>query len=82
MIDDGLMDVVIVDDIPKLKYPPSFVKVIGGKILDLPTATHRRVDRLKITSDAPMPIQIDGEIYEDLPFDVRVVSGVLQMFRP
>lgn len=82
VIDDGLMDVVIVDDISRAKIPAAFAKLMKRRILDLPTTTHRRVDRLKITADAPMPIQIDGEIYEDLPFDVRVVSGVLRMFRP
>jgi len=29
-----------------------------------------------------MPVQIDGEIYEDLPFDVRVISGALRVYRP
>ena len=27
-------------------------------------------------------IQIDGELYDDLPFDVRVVQGGLRMYRP
>ena len=81
-IDDGLMDVVIVDDISRGKIPFAFMKLMKRKILELPTATHLRVDHLKITSDAPMPVQIDGEIYEDLPFDLRVVSGALRVFRP
>ena len=81
-IDDGLMDIVIVDDIPRLGIPGALVRLMKGRILELPTTAFRRSDRLRIESDAPMPIQIDGEIHEDLPFDVKVVSGVLRIFRP
>ena len=82
VIDDGLMDIVILDDIPRLHYPGSLIKLMQKRILELPTTRFRRDSRLRIRSDAPMPIQIDGEIYEGLPFDVRVVTGQLQVYRP
>ncbi len=81
-IDDGLMDIVIVDDIRPSRIPGALVKLMRGRILELPTTLFRRDRRLCIQSDAPMPIQIDGEIYEGLPFDVHLVSGVLRMYRP
>lgn len=81
-IDDGLIDIVIVDDISPLRIPGALVKLMGRRILDLPTTRFHRADRLRVTAEGPMPIQIDGEIYEDLPFDVRLVSGVLRMYRP
>lgn len=82
VVDDGLMDIVIVDDIRKPRLPGAFIKLIRRRILELPTTTFRRDKRLRIRADAPMPIQIDGEIYEGLPFDVRVVSNVLRIYRP
>ena len=82
ILDDGLMDIVIVDDIPRARIPGAFMKLMKGRILDLPTTAFRRSDRLRLESDAPMPIQVDGEIYEGLPFDVRIVTGVLRVFRP
>ena len=81
-IDDGLLDIVIVDDIRSSRIPGAFVKLLRRRILDLPTTRFRRDTRLCIRSDAPMPIQIDGEIYEGLPFDVRVIPGVLRVYRP
>lgn len=81
-IDDGLLDIVIVDDISRPKIPAAFMKLMKHRILELPTTAFRRDSRLCVRSDGPMPIQIDGEIHEDLPFDVRVVSGVLRVFRP
>lgn len=81
-IDDGLLDIVIVDDISRPRIPAAFMKLMKREILTLPTTKFRRDSRLKIEAKAPMPIQIDGEIYEDLPFDARVVSGALKVYRP
>ncbi len=81
-IDDGLADIVIVDDIPRLHIPAAFVKLLKHRILELPTTAFRRDSALRIVSDAPMPVQIDGEIYEDLPFDLRVVTHTLRVYRP
>ena len=82
VIDDGLMDVVIVDDIARARIPGAFVRLMRGRILDLPTTLFRRVSHLRVVSDMPMPVQVDGEIHENLPFDVRVVSGQLRVYRP
>ena len=82
VLDDGLMDIVIVDDISRLGIPGALMKLMKRKILELPTTAFRRDSQLTILADGPMPIQIDGEIYEDLPFDVRVVSGALRVYRP
>ncbi len=82
IIDDGLLDIVIVDDISRPRIPGAFAKLMQRRILELPTTAFRRASRLKIESDVPMPVQIDGEIYDDLPFDVRVVTGALRVYRP
>lgn len=81
-IDDGLLDVVIVDGLKKRQIPGALVKLMQKRITDLPFTRFRRDTALRIHSAAPLPIQIDGEIYEDIPFDVRVVGGELRMFRP
>ena len=81
-IDDGLLDIVIVDDISRTRIPAAFVKLMRHRILELPTTSFRRAPTLKVASDTPLAVQIDGEIYEDLPFDVRVISSALRVFRP
>ncbi len=82
VIDDGLMDIVFVDDISRPGIPGAFAKLMKRRILEVPTTVFRRDSRLRLAADAPMPIQIDGEIYEDLPFDVQLVPGGLNMYRP
>ena len=82
VIDDGLLDVVIVDGISRISIPGAFVKLMRRKILTLKQTTFKRQTSLTLAADVPMPVQIDGEIYEDLPFDVRLVHGALRFFRP
>ena len=82
VVDDGLLDVVIVDDIRRAGIPAAFLKLMRRQVLTHPKTRFHRAERLRLVSDAPMPLQIDGEIYEDLPFDVRVVHDALRVFRP
>ena len=81
-IDDGLLDIVIVDGLKKRQIPRGLAKLMQKRLTDLPGTVYRRDSALRVRARAPLPIQIDGEIYEDVPFDVRVVSGELRMFRP
>ena len=81
-IDDGLLDVVIIDGIKKPAIPGAFMKLMKRRVLELKATVFKRQDALAVRSESPMPIQIDGEIYEDLPFDVRLIHGVLRFYRP
>ena len=81
-IDDGLLDVVIVDGIKKPAIPYAFARLMQRRILDLKATVFKRQQALTVRSETPMPIQIDGEIYEDLPFDVRLIHGELRFYRP
>ena len=81
-IDDGLLDIVIVDNLRKREIPGAFVQLMKKRVLQIEATRFHRDTALRVESDAPMPIQIDGEIYEDLPFDVQVVHNVLRVYRP
>lgn len=80
-VDDGKLDVVIVEDVTKGMIPGALVKLMKGKILEQRYTKHDLADRLKVVFEKPSTIQIDGELYENLPFDVRVVCGGLNMYR-
>lgn len=79
--DDGKLDVVVVEIAKKSAIPAALLQLVRGKILRQPYTLHEHAQRLQVTFDRPTPLQIDGEIYETLPFDVQVVSGELQMYR-
>ena len=75
-VDDGLIDVVIVDCIGKLKLIGAFIQLMKGKILQYPLTTHFRCERVRFSTDTPCTAQLDGELYKDLQFDVKVGKGL------
>lgn len=81
-IDDGLLDVVIIDGIRKAALPGAFLRLMRRRILRYEKTTFKRQTALGLRADVPMPVQIDGEIYEDLPFDVRLIHDELRFYRP
>lgn len=80
-MDDGLLDVVMVEDVRKRMIPKALVQLVRGKILEQPYTRHERADALRVEFAQPTTVQIDGELYEGLPFDVRVVHDQLRIYR-
>lgn len=79
VIDDGKLDVCIVEKLKRGLMPvlPSFVK---GKHARLPECTHVDADEIEIDTFGK-PIELDGEIYSDKPFNCKIVKGGLITFK-
>ncbi len=60
-IDDGLLDLVIVREVPKSVLLTIFPKVYGGKHVGHPAVTIVRTRRAEITIDRPMTLYGGGE---------------------
>ena len=78
---DGLLDLVVVDDVKKISVPAAFVKLMKGKILQEKFTFFERCEHVEITPEKPMLVQVDGELYEDLPFVADIVKDKLRMYR-
>jgi len=81
VFDDGLLDVVMVVNVKKPMVPGALVRLAMGTILKWKHTIHERTPRLEAEFMPPATIQIDGELYDGLPFDVRVVHNKLRMYR-
>ena len=80
-VDDGKISAVIVDCIGgKWKIIKAFVQLLKGKILDYPLTTHFLCDSVKFMSENKCTVQLDGELYKDLPFEAKICQG-LQFYR-
>lgn len=77
---DGLLDAIVVEKLPKRKYLPALIRLALGKVTKIKTCEYNRYREIKIEAD--LPLEIDGEIYENVPMDVRVVSNELKMRLP
>ena len=80
-ISDGKMDVVVVDFLGNFfSLIGALMQLMKGKILEHPAANHFLCDKIKILSAVPQTVQLDGELYRNLPFEVTLKRG-LKMYR-
>lgn len=76
-IADGKISVVTVDCLGGVfKIVKAFLALIKGKILSLPASSHFLCDRVRLTTQQPCAVQLDGEIYQNLVLDVQVGKGL------
>jgi len=59
--DDGWLDVVVFRDPGPFQALYYLWKVFCGTHLDEPGVFHRRVKKLVVTADVPIPVQVDGD---------------------
>lgn len=81
-IDDGKLDFVIAGKLKKRKIPGKFIQLMKGRILEQDFTEFEQREHVKITFDKPVTIQIDGELYDDIDFDLSIVKGGVRIFRP
>ena len=79
---DKKLDFVAINEVRGLKVLKAFLKLKKGKILDMKETTHDKMTEIKITATKPYVIQVDGELYENIPFEVKIVSDTLRVYRP
>lgn len=78
-IDDGKLDLMIAEKLDRglLRILPKFIK---GNHAELPELTHMDVEAVEVENYGN-PIQLDGEIYDDVPLHCRIVKGGLTTYK-
>lgn len=80
VIDDGKIDVMAVDCMGKREIVRAFSYLMKGKVLEYPAADHYLCERVRVVPAAPCTVQLDGELYDGLDFDVTIERG-LKIYR-
>ena len=78
---DNLLNLVTVKEIKKSKILFALIKLLKGKLLTLPQAEQVTCKKITIQAKSPYIVNVDGELYPDIPFDVQIVSNKLKMYR-
>jgi len=81
-IDDGILDVVLAEDISALRLMTIFPLVYKGKHIELPEVTMHRGRRVLIEADPPSPINYDGDLIGTTPALVEVGKFHLEALVP
>jgi len=78
-MDDGLLDVVMYRNFSKLEYIRHALSISQGRRRYEPKIVHKRVQSLRITSDQPLDLQVDGVPQGTTPAEVTVLPGALRV---
>jgi len=78
-LDDGLFDVLIIDDIGKLELLRALPTIYRGAHLSHPKVTVKRARRVEIIAETATALQADGELLGEAPATFRVLPGALRI---
>jgi YegS/Rv2252/BmrU family lipid kinase len=81
-MDDGVLDVVLAEALPKRRYLLNVPKVFKGTHVDEPGLTFLRGRRVSFHADRPFTAYADGDPLAELPATVEVVPGTLRVLAP
>ncbi|UNC90668.1 diacylglycerol/lipid kinase family protein [Candidatus Contubernalis alkaliaceticus] len=82
LLDDGLLDIIIVEELPRLEFLKVFPQVYKGTHLDHPKVRFFRERELEIKTQRPLPVHCDGEILNLTSLKYSVVPGKLTIKVP
>ncbi len=82
-IDDGFLDLIIVDYISKPKIISAFVKLMRGKVAKVKNVTFVKTKAATfIHEDENYTIQAEGELYDNVPLEAKIVENKLKFYLP
>ena len=80
---DGLLDILIVEKVSRLKVAQVVGKYKAGKYADFPNLIrHLRTDHIRIRCDKPTAINLDGELRVAEVVDISMAKEKLRFFYP
>jgi diacylglycerol kinase (ATP) len=80
--DDGLLDVCVIQELPKWQFIRTFPKVFSGKHVEHRAVTMLRGKEVEISAERPFQVYADGEPVGRLPAAFSVVPSGLRVVVP
>jgi len=81
-VDDGLLDVVSLDESSIVTVAATFLRSYRGRHLGTPGVTFARGTSVEITANEPLNVYADGELVGPLPAVVTIASRALKVLMP
>ena len=78
-MDDGLFDLLAVNELSLLQVLPKLAKLYGGRILGDPAVRHLRAATVRIETDPPVVVQADGQIVGRTPAEFSLRRRALSV---
>jgi YegS/Rv2252/BmrU family lipid kinase len=81
-LEDGMLDVVIVGDVPKLRFLRLLPTVFKGTHTRQPNVQVLRAAEVRISADRPFTMFADGDPIAELPVAVSVIPSAVRVIAP
>ena len=78
-VNDGLLDLAIIDDISLLGFVKAVPSVMRGKHLSNPHWSHQTTTHVRVSSATPALVQLDGEICGYSPAEFSIVPNAIDV---
>jgi YegS/Rv2252/BmrU family lipid kinase len=82
LLDDGLLEIVAVERVSKLRFLANLPKVFAGTHVRLENVRVFRAAEVAISADRPFVLYADGDPIGELPLRVRAQRGAVKMIVP
>ncbi len=79
-VDDGVFEMVIVNEMNKLKFIVTFWKVFKGTHLGVKEVESFRGTRFKVSSEDSIPLDIDGNLRGVTPLEIQVAEERIAIY--
>lgn len=81
-IDDGLLDVVLVEHMGRLEFIRNLPKVFRGTHLSHPAVHLWQAEKVEVETATPAPTLVDGDVQCETPLHVRIEAGHGRFWMP
>jgi len=81
-VDDGLLDLVVVEHMSRSNFLVNFPRVMRGTHLSHPAVHTWRGREVRVETDEPSPVLIDGDLKGETPVQVRIAPGRAILWMP
>jgi YegS/Rv2252/BmrU family lipid kinase len=81
-LEDGLLDVLTIADMPKSRFLRLLPTVFKGRHVQAPEVSVRRARELRVSADRPFTLYADGDPIAELPVTVRALPRAVRVIVP
>lgn len=80
-IDDGKIDLAVLGDLSNFEMIRATPGLYSGKHVNNPKFTHRATTEMRVTTERPVRVQVDGELTQPGPATFKVLPGALSILK-
>lgn len=81
-LSDGLFDICLIKELGKAEFMRAFPSVFAGKHIHHPRVEMFRAATIRLESEPPLPVLVDGEIMGETPASFEIAARAIEVAMP